>query len=187
MTNTASVLPFSLVWKKVNLVDGWLTLDEAGALWRAANTVADDGLIVEVGSYMGRSTTLLAEAGRRVLMVDDLEFGRSVAKNKIDQSHVAALEQVYDRYPLVKWSRTKSTDAPLPKSVDMLYIDGFHGWPQPKLDFLHFESALVPGAIVAFHDMNETGPARTVGELTTAGKLIRLEHAGSMYIGEYQR
>lgn len=48
--------------------DGWLTEEEARLLWAAAGPLG--GAVLEVGSYKGRSTCLLARLGRPVFAVD---------------------------------------------------------------------------------------------------------------------
>jgi hypothetical protein len=45
-------------WEKIDSIDGWLTHDEATALYELA--MAADGPIIEIGSWRGRSTAALA-------------------------------------------------------------------------------------------------------------------------------
>ena len=52
-------------------VNGWLSEEEARLLWTTA--AATEGPILEVGSYHGRSTILLAGLGRLILSVDPFE------------------------------------------------------------------------------------------------------------------
>jgi hypothetical protein len=51
--------------------DGWLHRDEAELLLKAASVSTGD--ILEVGSYCGRSTALLASLGRRIHSVDPFD------------------------------------------------------------------------------------------------------------------
>lgn len=50
----------------LELPGGWLTLEEAAAL----QTLAADRLVLEIGSYLGRSTVVLARVARHVVSVD---------------------------------------------------------------------------------------------------------------------
>ena len=43
-------------------VEGWLTDAQAALLWEAAHRVRTGGSIVEIGSFRGRSTIVLARA-----------------------------------------------------------------------------------------------------------------------------
>ncbi len=51
-------------------VEGYLTDEQGRLLDRFAKRVPEDGLIVELGSYKGKSTIALARSGRRVYTVD---------------------------------------------------------------------------------------------------------------------
>jgi len=57
----------------IESVDGWLTPDQAGRLYAAAATCPAGGTIVEIGSFRGRSTIVLASAavdGVAVVAID---------------------------------------------------------------------------------------------------------------------
>jgi predicted O-methyltransferase YrrM len=51
---------FENVWPLVSKIDGWLSKEQAHALYAAAKTVRPDCWIVEVGSHHGRSTAAQA-------------------------------------------------------------------------------------------------------------------------------
>lgn len=174
---------FSVAWSKMYHVFGWLTEGEARALFEAAIQTPEDGLIVEVGAFRGRSTALLAETGRRIVTVDPLDETITVAKLKIDAGVVAALQSIVDQYPNVRWERKFVKDVEIARPIDMLYIDGLHRYPQPLDDFKHFLPLRV-GTIVAFHDYGrEFGVTKTVDELEAAGVLSCREISEVMYIG----
>jgi predicted O-methyltransferase YrrM len=45
-------------------VPGWLTREQAERLWTAASRLAPGARVVEIGSYRGRSTIVLAAPSR---------------------------------------------------------------------------------------------------------------------------
>ena len=49
-----------MIWSRIAPVTGWLSREEAELLWFLAGKVPSDGMIVEIGSYEGRSTLALA-------------------------------------------------------------------------------------------------------------------------------
>jgi predicted O-methyltransferase YrrM len=179
-------IPFEKAWPACDLVLGWLTECEGRELYAAALQTPDDGQIVEVGSFMGRSTSLLAHSGRSVLAVDPLEIGVSIAKTKISQVNVDALNRVCRSFTNVRWSRTRSTDTPLPERIDLLYIDGRHKYPSPLEDYRHFWPALRHGALVAFHDYGrEFGVTKSVDELIHEGVIEFQSKGGTMIVCRY--
>jgi predicted O-methyltransferase YrrM len=176
--------PFASAWSKMYHIFGWLTEGEARCLFNAATSISEDGLIIEVGAFRGRSTALLGETRRRVITVDPLDESMVVAKLKIDSGVADALQSIVDQYPNVEWVRKFVDDVECPGSADMLYIDGLHRYPQPLDDFKHFRPALRQGSIVAFHDYGrEFGVTRTIDELEAAGVLSRRELSETMYVG----
>ena len=179
-----TLLSFQEVWARVDGVDGWLTAEEAAALYGAAMQTPQDGLIVEVGSYKGRSLTVLAETGRRVLAVDPLELGVSIAKTAITEETVAALQAVVDAYPNVEWIRKRSGEVNPPHDIDLLYIDASHRYPHPLEDFRAFQKYLKPEALVAWHDYGrDFGVTKSVDELIASGEFTWLSKNGTMVIG----
>jgi len=125
-------------------------------------------VLVEVGSYCGRSTVVLAATGLDVVAVDPLEPGTAPSGAwEVTAGHVADFEGLVRRTPNVTWVRAPATACPRPaKPVGLLAIDGDHNYPHPLDDYRHFEPWLAPGALVAFHDYRVcAGVTRTVSEL----------------------
>src|SRR5688500_4764337 len=64
---------FDAALAAIDGVDGWLSEDQARRLWDAAREVRAPAQIVEIGSFRGRSTIVLALAaaeGVRVVAID---------------------------------------------------------------------------------------------------------------------
>ena len=57
-----SLRTFDEAWAAAADVDGWMTRGQAEALYDAAARVRPGGRIVEIGSFRGRSTIILASA-----------------------------------------------------------------------------------------------------------------------------
>lgn len=180
-----AVMTFRDIVRDIYHVPGWLSEPEASVLYDAALSTPPDGVIVEIGSFAGRSTRLLAATGRTVFCVDPLELGRSVGKIIIDDAIVASLQAAAD-LPNVHWQRAKSTTAKYPPHIDLVYIDACHKYPFPLTDFRVVEPSLTSGSLVAFHDYHhEHGVTRTVLELERANSIKHVGGAQSMYLGVY--
>lgn len=179
-----AITPFPELWRQVRTVTGWLSEPEAGVLWQAALATPADGVIVEIGSFAGKSARVLAAAGRRLLCVDRLTMGLSVGKIVIDDAIVASLQAVVNDHPHVTWQHCESQDADYPPRIDMVYIDACHKYPYPLNDYLAVRHALHPGSQVAFHDYHrEHGVTRTVLELESHNRIRRTGGAETLYLG----
>jgi len=174
---------FLEAWNKAANIDGWLSQREGGLLYNAAMSLEKGATIVEIGSYKGKSLTLLAETGRNVISVDPLDPAFATGGKRIDAEHVEELSEVVARYDHVSWIRKPACEAQVPARIDMLYIDGDHEPPAPLNDFRHFAVALRHGSLVAFHDRQETGPKLAIGLLEAQGEITFRRAIEGMYLG----
>lgn len=184
-TAVKDVRGFDYAWHEVALISGWLSRDEAFALYREAIRTPEDGLIVEIGAYRGRSTTLLGYTGREVVTVDPLVPGNYDAEHML-VSHVDAreLSARVAKFPNVTWMRQKSTDYMPTRAVSMVYIDGKHSDGQPSRDFWHMMGFMAPKCSVAFHDFTtRVEVQQAVQEAERLAGMVRVGVYGSLYIG----
>jgi hypothetical protein len=155
--------------------DGWLTRPEAALLWEVARTA--DGPILEVGCYHGRSTCLLAAAGRPVYTVDpfdgfsteDVDGTKTfrafmanlrsrgiepfITGGKADPAAAYPLGQAVTLFPykIEDWDPLRLT----PRPAGLAYLDGDHTY-QGTLNQLA-AALLVRARVIAAHDVNDTG------------------------------
>lgn len=141
-------------------VAGWLTDEEADTLYTLARRVTGDGVIVEIGSFKGRSTICLALGSRA---------GASVPVYAIDPGNVgtrraAELRANLERAgiaDLVVPVAATSNDAFAsfePERIELLFIDGSHEYAQVMLDFAQWTSRLVDGGMLVMHDTTAASP-----------------------------
>jgi predicted O-methyltransferase YrrM len=168
---------FDTAWAEAGARKGWFSRGEARALFELACEVAPRHSIVEIGSYTGRATTVLAHSGRDVIAVDPLVLGTAPTGTwQVTGEHVTVFKRVLASHANVTWRRMRSTDCPEPaKPIGLLLIDGEHDHPAPREDYEHFEPWLAPGAIVAFHDYRVCrGVTETADALVEAGRIERV-------------
>ena len=154
---------FRRVWPLVDPVEGFLAEEEARWLFKVAQVVPDGSNLVEVGSYKGRSTCSLALGCRgtnnRVFAVDpfdggpDLPTSDSFLEFSQNLRRCGVSELVV---PIVGVSVEVSRNWTQP--IQLLFIDGSHKYEDVLADFAGFLPHVVPGGIVAFHDVVETWP-----------------------------
>jgi len=124
---------FDAAFALADEVEGWLTRDQARALWDAAAALPPGAHVVEIGSHRGRSTVVLARAlarsGGRLTAVDAFVEGpryggaatRDVLTANLERAGVAA---VVDVVP----SRSQDLRARWSAPVDLLWVDGKHDY-----------------------------------------------------------
>lgn len=146
-------------------VEGWMTPGQARALWDAAAAVPDDGRIVEIGSFRGRSMIVLAKAAPQgtELYAIDPHAGNDRGPQEIDGFEDDAAEDnvvfnrnlekagVADRVThLRKFSGEALVD--VVGDVDVLYIDGAHRYAPARDDIRQWGARVRPGGILLIHD-----------------------------------
>lgn len=169
---------FSALWNDVNetlsTMAGHLTDKEARFLTMAASIPSASGVILEIGSFKGRSTIALAkvaelagEAHTGLWAVDpftsptetcpDLEVPSSFPEftANLERAGVSDKVQVFQGFSFdlaPEWS----------ENIRFLWIDGDHTYKGAKTDFDLFSPFLEDGAIIAFHDTlhSHDGPCR---------------------------
>lgn len=139
----------------MNEIPGWLTAHEGLFLEKAAKFLHHTpGSIVEIGSFLGKSTIRLAQAGDTVYAVDPHkgEFsGGKVGSTKkqfllnIKQAGVISLVK-----PIIKTSKLAART--WKRSIKFVFIDGLHDFRHAKEDFQLWSPYLVDRGIVAMHD-----------------------------------
>ncbi len=145
----------------------------------AAACTPATGAIVEIGSFKGKSTVVLATIARHyglgpVAAIDphtidnpELAAHRAAPGASSFEAFLSNLKSagVADT---VETHRAHSTDvAPgWKRPIRFLWIDGNHTWAGAKADFDGFMPHLVPGGVVAFHDALHlfSGPIRVFAE-----------------------
>ena len=176
---------FDTVWTAARAQVGWFSRGEARELYGLACAVPTEQCIVEIGSYAGRATVVLAHSRRNVIAIDPLVFGtKPTGTWEIGPEHVAEFEKVLEAYPNIEWQRVASTAAALPTSpVGLLFIDGDHDAPAPLDDYRHFESSLAPGATVCFHDYKVcAGVTEAADALVAEGRVERVRLRERLFV-----
>ena len=179
--------------RPVKGIRGWLSAQEAALLYREALAV-DEGCIVEVGSFRGRSTTALglgvrAGHGVPVYAIDPHEpFSGPLGGDFGPEDRGAFFRnmlrtKLYRHVRLVNLPSTvvaPGWDQP----VGMLWLDGDHNYEAVRADFLAWQPHLLPGAAVIFDDATkpDLGPARVVPEAIAEHGLVEQERVGKVVL-----
>lgn len=181
-----AVRTFDSAWVAASTAQGWLTREQGRLLWDEARALGPDATALEIGSYQGRSTIVLASAvaerGGRVVavdpFVDDWKFGDPRTR-ELFEAHIAAsgVADVVDH--VAEYSTTARPG--WTRRLDLLFIDGKHDvWT--VRDDLRWAEHVEPGGAVLVHDcFSSVGVTLGVLADVLSGGQLRYEgRAGSL-------
>jgi MMP 1-O-methyltransferase len=168
-------------------IEGFLHEAEGYALMTLAARGPGNGAIVELGSFMGRSTCWLAHGTKsafreKVTAVD--HFKGSPEHQPGEVFECATLKEEGSTYPRFRANveaagladyvepivaSSEEAAASWHGPIRLLFIDGDHSYEATKRDFEVWSPFVVPGGIVAFHDVgNAPGVTQFYRELVDA-------------------
>ena len=177
-------------------VEGWLTEAQAAHLDRCARAVRSGGRVVEIGSFRGRSTIVLARAaaaGVEVVAVDphlgsDRGPQEIAAQPQLGERDTQIFSANLERHGVlerVQHVRMLSGEAPLPESIDLLYVDGAHRFGPARDDLVRWGERVRDGGTMLVHD-SFSSIGVTLALLTAVAPARRWRYAGrSGSLAEY--
>ena len=198
---TAAQLLIEPILEKMRPIEGWLADAEAclliGAVRHAVKSVPNVHAIVEIGSYCGKSTVVIAGAlslgnvskETKVFAVDphagevgatDRGIYQMSRTLEVFRRNIAEAGMEARVEPVVQYSFEVKWDQP----ISLLFIDGLHDYENVSRDFNHFERWVADGGLVAFHDYASYFPGvkTFVDELIGGGRYTKLESAWSLMV-----
>lgn len=151
--------------RAVRDVEGWMSPDQAERLYRAAAATRRGEQVVEIGSFRGRSTIVLASAvpeGVGVVAVDphagndrgpqEIEGYaiQAAGDHEVFNANLAAAG-VADRVRHVR-AFSSAAHTSVEGHIDVLYIDGAHRYAPARQDIVEWGARVTPGGTMLIHD-----------------------------------
>lgn len=170
--------------KDFMLIDGWLSTREACELYKLAQSLKNNGLILcEIGSWLGRSSYVLAKAieNRKksyLYCIDPFDgTGDAISGMLYEQEVALSNNSLLEKFnanmkklgvsDVIKVIQGYSYDAikKFNKPIDLLFIDGNHDYESVLKDYSEWSPLIKKGGYIVFHDVgasHTTGPKQVV-------------------------
>jgi predicted O-methyltransferase YrrM len=142
------------------VIEGWLTDAQADRLAACASRAS--GTVVEIGSFRGRSTVVLARAAESVVAIDPhaggdrgpQEIAPDAALGEADYEAFHANLAAAGVAGRVRHVRKPSADAHVDVTgqIAMLFVDGAHRFGPARDDIAHWGARVAPGGTMLVHD-----------------------------------
>ena len=176
-------------------IEGWLAGHEGRLLYELACSCTGRGVIVEIGSWKGRSTVWLASGSKAGSAVpvhaidphtgspEHRPGGAAVATFEEFRANVALAGVEDIVVPVIKPSLDAAVAFECP--VELLFIDGDHAYEAVLADFHAWFPKVLDGGVIAFHDtIGWEGPERVVEEhLYRSSRFRGVRLCGSIVYG----
>jgi predicted O-methyltransferase YrrM len=146
-------------------VEGWLSEAQAQRLWEAAQRVPRGGLLVEIGSFRGRSAIVMASAladGARLVAIDPhaggdrgpQEIAAEAERGEADHQAFLSNLSAAGVESRVEHVRKMSSDAhdDVREPIDVLYVDGAHRFAPARDDIVRWGARVRDGGTMLVHD-----------------------------------
>ncbi len=144
-------------------IDGWFTFDQ---LYREVVRKFDNGVFVEIGAWLGKSTSFMAveiinqNKNIQFYCVDTWEGSdESIHKNnqlvidkKLFDQFLLNIEPVKNKIIPYRMTSTQASKLFENNSVDFCFIDGDHSYEGVKNDLENWYPKVKKGGIIAGHD-----------------------------------
>ncbi len=147
------------------LIPGQILPVEGELLYSLARGAKKEGVIVEIGSYLGRSTACLGSGsllgGKATVYAVDPHKEYNSEDQFGENMYRAGLNCIVTPMVMDSEAAAKIILAP----VDLIFIDGDHSYEAVKKDFELWYPKMAVGGVMAFHDTQFfEGPRRLVRE-----------------------
>lgn len=140
-------------------IEGWMS--EPELLWLAEQAQTRK-VIVEIGSFLGRSTRALADNTRGfVYAVDDFYGPRDVHniwsahRKLIFDLFLENMSGLQGKLNVVRKDHASLENSDIPFSPDMVFIDGDHQQESVERDIKYWLARMNPGGLICGHDYHD--------------------------------
>jgi predicted O-methyltransferase YrrM len=190
---------FEEALQAVEGIAGWLTDEQARLLYERAAALPAGAQMIEIGSYHGRSTIVLAKAApdAEIIAIDPFAAETIATRERLREADVGAtdlerFEENLERAGVrerVRHVQASSSDAlaQVDGEIDLLYIDGAHDIRNALGDIRDWGARVREGGTMLIHD-SFSAVGVTLAELIALFPSRSFRYVGrSRSLAEYRR
>jgi glycosyltransferase involved in cell wall biosynthesis/predicted O-methyltransferase YrrM len=187
---------YTTIQSAVEALDGFMVPGQEEYLFNKVKSLPNDAVVIEIGSYKGRSTVAMSYAciatHRKIYCIDtwdgnDTDFSdrnffdiwqENVAKNGLSQ-YVVPLRG-YSHQILSQWEELTGG-----KAIDFIFIDGSHQFLDVLKDYELSLPLVKEDGWIAFHDVVPTWPgSERVWHNIAKHRLLNHEYSSTLACGQ---
>lgn len=164
-------------------IDGWF--DYADLFELLVNTVPNNGIFVEGGAWLGKSSSYLCDLAKDRINIYIVDTWKG-SKEELETAHKLAtetdiyeifLENMGDRkFTAIRKESIEASKDFEDESCDVIFIDMDHSYEGVKQDLIHWFPKVKKGGYIAGHDIYWEGVAKAVNEFFPIEKIKRASH-----------
>jgi predicted O-methyltransferase YrrM len=176
-----STSDFGVALEHAMRIPGFTSAIELSFLYHAVLALPNDGRVVEIGSYLGRSTVVLghavALAGRAPVVAVDPHTGDLTTDGNREDTRDQFLQNIRtagvdEHVQLIHATSVDAAEAWTGEPVELLFVDGLHTRDAVVEDVESWSQFLANGACAVFDDyLVYPGVRAALRELRAAGRL----------------
>ncbi len=178
----------NVVERIMRRIEGSTTQPEAQFLYQTVRPQSVKGAIVEIGSFLGKSTIVLAKAANSKIYAIDPHWGEAVIDKQFSgptyPRFIKNLETAGVRNKVIVIKKTSQQAATTWKQkIGLLFIDGDHSYEGVYFDLTHYGKWVVLDGMIILHDAVNPGdgpPRAIVNCLLTKPNYKHFGIVGSM-------
>jgi len=176
--------------EKANTIEGWLYKEERDILYNTVSLLNDVGCIVEIGSWCGKSLTVLTAAAlaksfqNKIYSIDPFVTSQNEPNGKYEV-FVKNLKDngIFERITHIK-EKSQIVGESFSENIEFIFIDGFHKYSAVTADFELYYKNVVEKGFIAIHDVfSFYGPTQLIADVLSVNKNIKfVKHSNSLVL-----
>lgn len=135
--------------------------------------IKPDFMGVEIGSFIGVSSELIAQYCKSLFCVDIWLHYFEIPNSDMDNAE-AEFDAMVSNYTHIHKIKKRSVEASQDfenESLDFIYVDGSHEYQDVKDDLLAWIPKVKKGGYICGHDFTNTGVNKAIGETLDKSKI----------------